>query len=345
MSVFLEVRDVRKRFGSVEALCGVSLELDRDELLAVLGPTGAGKTTLLRVLAGLEAPDSGTVRMDGQGLLGMPPAARDIALVFQNFSLYPDWTVRRNLEFPLRAPGRRETARDIAERVRWAADLLQVGHLLDRPAARLSGGEMQRVAIGRAIVRRPKLFLFDEPLSNLDAKLRESLRVELAELRRRLRVPMVYVTHDQAEALSMGDRVAVLGQGAILQTGSPEEVYRHPVSPEVAAQVGQPPINVVEVESRAGWWTTAEGTRVASGAPAEGEKARAGVRPEDWSLTGGETAGRVRVVEHLGAVKVVLAAWAGTRIRILVPADTAVAPGDEVRPRVSPGKAVLWKAS
>ena len=235
---FLSLAGVTKHYGRVVALAGVDLQVAADELLVVLGPTGAGKTTLLRTVVGLERPDAGTLTLAGQDLTFASPASRDMALVFQNFSLYPDWTVRRNLEFPLRAPGRRLPATEIATRVTWAADLLRITRLLDRPANRLSGGEMQRVAIGRAIVRRPRLFLMDEPLTNLDAKLRETLRVELAVLRRRLRTPMIFVTHDQVEALSMADRIVVLSEGRVLQTGTPEEIYRRPVSPAVARQLG-----------------------------------------------------------------------------------------------------------
>ena len=216
---FLRLQGVCKRFGRVEALRSVSLELGPSELLVVLGPTGAGKTTLLRTIAGLEMPEAGRVEMSGEDITHRLPAGRGVALVFQNFSLYPDWTVRRNMEFPLKAPGRRLKAAEIEERIRWAAFLLRIGDLLERRVEQLSGGEMQRVAIGRAIVRRPRLFLMDEPLTNLDAKLREALRVDLVVLQRELGIPMIYVTHDQAEAMSMGDRIAVLDGGRVLQTG------------------------------------------------------------------------------------------------------------------------------
>ena len=225
---FLSLRGVSKRLGQTQALRGIELEARADELLVVLGPTGAGKTTLLRTIAGLEEPDAGTVHMAGIDVTALDPAARDVALVFQNFSLYPRWSVRRNLEFPLRAPGRNLPEAEIRRRIDWAAEILKITRFLDRDSARLSGGEMQRVAIGRAIVRRPRLFLMDEPLTNLDAKLREALRVELVELRRTLGTPMVFVTHDQAEALSMADRIVVLSEGRILQTGTPREIYERP---------------------------------------------------------------------------------------------------------------------
>ena len=223
---FLSLRGVSKRLGRTEALRAIDLDAGSDELLVVLGPTGAGKTTLLRTIAGLERPDRGAIVMAGRDVTALDPASRDIALVFQNFSLYPRWSVRKNLEFPLRAPGRNIAEEEIQRRIAWAADLLHITRYLDREASRLSGGEMQRVAIGRAIVRRPRLFLMDEPLTNLDAKLREALRVELVELRRELKTPMVFVTHDQAEALSMADRIVVLSEGRILQTGVPREILR-----------------------------------------------------------------------------------------------------------------------
>ena len=180
---------MRRCFGQAEVLSGIDLSLGADEMLVVLGPTGAGKTTLLRIVAGLDAPDAGRVEMGGHEVTHWPPADRDVALVFQHFALYPDWSVRRNLEFPLKAPRRSLSSDELDRRVGWAAELLQTERLLDRPAGRLSGGEMQRVAIGQAIVRRPRLFLFDEPLTNLDAKLRESLRLELALLRQELGIP------------------------------------------------------------------------------------------------------------------------------------------------------------
>ena len=260
---FLTLDAVTKSFGATTALAGINLSLGRDELLVVLGPTGAGKTTLLRTIAGLEQPDGGVVQMAGADVSGHSPAERDVALVFQNFSLYPDWSVRKNMAFPLRAPGRNLDEATIGQRVDWAAALLKITHLMERRATQLSGGEMQRVAIGRAIVRRPRLFLMDEPLTNLDAKLREALRVELVSLRRQLGTPMIFVTHDQAEALSMGDRIVVLSGGRVLQTGTPEEIYRRPVSPTVARQVGQPRINVISVTERDGMYMTTGGRAVA----------------------------------------------------------------------------------
>jgi multiple sugar transport system ATP-binding protein len=336
---FLELTGIAKCFGGTQALAGVDLQVGEDELLVVLGPTGAGKTTLLRTIAGLEAPDAGSVRMAGVDVTGASPADRDVALVFQNFSLYPDWTVRRNLEFPLRAPGRNLPEDEIRRRIDWAAGLLRIGELLERNAARLSGGQMQRVAIGRAIVRRPRLFLMDEPLTNLDAKLRESLRVELAVLRRELKTPMVYVTHDQAEALSMGDRIAVLDAGRILQTGTPEDVYRRPASLLVARQLGQPRINTCEVARRDGWWCAADGTRLQPAGPDGGDRAVLGVRPEDLRLGDGPLTGSVRVVEASGPHLVLVVAAAGVEWHALAEVASVQA-GAAVRLAI--GRAVIW---
>ena len=312
----------------------------------MLGPTGAGKTTLLRTIAGLEQPDAGTITMAGRDVTALDPAARDVALVFQNFSLYPRWSVRRNLEFPLRAPGRNLPEAEIQSRVAWAADLLRITRYLDREASRLSGGEMQRVAIGRAIVRRPRLFLMDEPLTNLDAKLREALRVELVELRRELETPMVFVTHDQAEALSMADRIVVLSEGRILQTGTPREIYERPASPVVALQLGQPAINLLPVRREGGQWRAADGTPLMR-AEASGPGERLlGVRPENVALLGGEAASEavVRVVEHTGPTTTLLVDWLGSRVHIVVPRRAAVRPGDRVHPRIDPARAVLFDA-
>jgi len=318
---FLQARGLSKRFAQTEALRGIDISLGREELLVVLGPTGAGKTTLLRTIAGLETPDAGAILMDGRKITSLAPAARDVAIVFQNFSLYPDRTVRQNLEFPLRAPGRNLSRNEILERVHWAAEILKIGHLLDRPSTRLSGGEMQRVAIGRAIVRRPKIFLMDEPLTNLDAKLRESLRVELLMLQRGLKTPMIFVTHDQTEALSMAHRIVVLSEGRVLQTGTPQEIYRNPSTPEVARQLGQPTINLFQ--------------NLEPGAIV-------GVRPEDISPTGGDIEAIVKVVEDMGPTFVLLVEWMGQDVRIMTAKSRAFHPGDRIFPSFDSSRAIRW---
>ncbi|HEY1534839.1 MAG TPA: ABC transporter ATP-binding protein [Polyangiaceae bacterium] len=340
---FLTLRGVTKLFGARAALDNVDLSLNQDELLVVLGPTGAGKTTLLRTIAGLEQPNRGGLEINGQNALPLSPAERDVALVFQNFSLYPDLSARKNMAFPLRAPGRRLDEAAIRERVEWAAALLKISHLLERKATRLSGGEMQRVAIGRAIVRRPKLFLMDEPLTNLDAKLREALRVELVALRRELGVPMIYVTHDQAEALSMGDRIVVLANGRVLQTGSPEAIYRTPASPEVARQVGQPRINLMQLELHGETWLTKTGHPLfprSAGQPQS--PITVGVRPENVRLTGGAHGVSVELVENTGPAQVAVFTWGGERVHALLEKGAPLKVGDTVFPHVESGHFTIW---
>jgi multiple sugar transport system ATP-binding protein len=350
---FLSVRGLSKRLGRTQALLDISLEAHADELLVVLGPTGAGKTTLLRTIAGLERPDAGAITLAGQDVTARDPAGRDVALVFQNFSLYPRWSVRRNLEFPLRAPGRALAEAEIRGRVEWAADLLKISGFLDREASRLSGGEMQRVAIGRAIVRRPRLFLMDEPLTNLDAKLREALRVELVDLRRELKTPMIFVTHDQAEALSMADRIVVLSEGQILQVGTPREIYERPRSPIVALQLGQPAINLLPVRRVDGHWVAAGGAAPLMPAEAGGPSERLlGFRPEDVEPRGPQTGGDrfagpppdavVEIVEYVGPTTTLVCSWAGARVHIVVPRRSPLRPGDRIHPRINAARALLF---
>ena len=346
---FLTLRGLSKRFGAKQALSGVDLEIRAGELFVVLGPTGAGKTTLLRTIAGLERADSGTIAMDGRDLAARSPAERDVALVFQNFSLYPDWSVRRNLEFPLRAPGRALDEAKIQERVAGAAAILRIEALLDRPARKLSGGEMQRVAIGRAIVREPRLYLMDEPLTNLDAKLREALRVELAVLVRRLGVPMVYVTHDQGEALSMADRIGVLIDGRLEQVGTPREVYSRPVSELVARQLGQPAINVFAAQRDGSRFQALDGTVLCDAPPDAPTRASIGVRPEHLQISSsvaevGGAAARVELVEQAGPHQVIVAHWAGQRVHVLVGRELNFSLGQRVHLRIAAGRAVFWNA-
>lgn len=345
MKTFLQLRGIDKTLGRVRALRGVDLELGDDELLVVLGPTGAGKTTLLRVMAGLERADAGSVHMAGEDVGQWEPAQRDVAFAFQNFALYPDWSVRRNLAFPLRAPGRQLAESEIKRRVDWVAELLRIERLLDRPSVQLSGGEMQRVAIGRCIVRRPRLFLLDEPLTNLDAKLREELRVELALLRRALGIPMVYVTHDGAEALSMADRIAVLSEGRVLQVGAPEIIYRQPNSPLVARQLGQPAINLFRARSQGGHWVVGREGALAPTAVGQGAECTLGVRPEDIEPDGGPSAARVRVVEDAGPTWILLVDWLGVSVHIIADKTRRYDPGQQIWPRVAAERVVSWEAS
>jgi multiple sugar transport system ATP-binding protein len=242
----LTLKNLSKSFGEVAALHNLSLEIQDQEFFVLLGPTGAGKTTTLRCVAGLEKPESGEIWIGEDLVNDWSAANRDVALVFQQYSLYPNYTVRKNLEFPLKSRLRRISAKEIDLRVKKAAETLRISHLLERRTDRLSGGEMQRVAIGRAIVRQPRLFLMDEPLSNLDAKLRELLRSELQELHLKLGATLVFVTHDQVEAMTMGDRIGVLREGQLVQVGTPYDVYNVPRDIFVASFIGTPPINLFD---------------------------------------------------------------------------------------------------
>ncbi|MGH3476877.1 MAG: ABC transporter ATP-binding protein [Nocardioidaceae bacterium] len=246
MSVAVEVKNLKKMYdgGSVYAVDGVDLATEEGEYLVLLGPSGCGKTTLLRTIAGLEQPTEGEVLIDGSVVNGLPPRVRKIAMVFQSYALYPHKTVLANIVFPLKAENIDRAERE--EKARWAADLLGIGHLTDRKPRQLSGGERQRVALARAIVREPHVFLLDEPLSNLDAKLRASARDELKRFQQRVGTTTVYVTHDQAEAMGLGDRIAVMDQGRVRQVGHPVEVYDHPADTFVATFIGSPPMNLVK---------------------------------------------------------------------------------------------------
>src|SRR6187402_259145 len=242
----IQLKNISKTFGNHTALRGLNLDIADGEFFVLLGETGAGKTTTLRIIAGLEKPTEGQVLIDGVDVADWGAAERDVALVLQQYSLYPRYTVRQNLEFPLKSKLRRVPDSEIAERVARVAATLRIEHLLDRKTDRLSGGEMQRVSIGRAIVRKPRVFLMDEPLSALDAKLREALRTELKNLQMSLGATFLFVTHDQIEAMSMGDRIGVLDGGRLIQTGTPYEIYNNPRNTFVASFVGSPPMNLVD---------------------------------------------------------------------------------------------------
>ena len=240
--------DVSKKYGTVEAVRGLSLSIADGELVVLLGPTGAGKTTTLRLIAGLERPDRGDVAIQGRVVTNEVPAERDVAFVFQQYSLYPHLTVYDNLAFPLRSPARRMDEKTIRRRVQQVSELLHIEQKLDNRATALSGGEMQRVAIGRALVREPAVYLMDEPLSSLDAKLRAELRLELKRIQRELGTTILYVTHDQIEAMTMADRIGVMNEGALIQQGTPREIYERPNSAYVASRLGTPVINLIPAE-------------------------------------------------------------------------------------------------
>jgi multiple sugar transport system ATP-binding protein len=245
----VEVREIRKSFGAGNpAVDGISLTCKDGEYLVLLGPSGCGKTTLLRMIAGLEHPTGGDVLIGGRSVRGLPPRARKIAMVFQSYALYPHKRVEQNISFPLEAQGLSREER--LEKVKWASGLLGIGHLLQRKPRQLSGGERQRVALARALVREPQVFLLDEPLSNLDAKLRASARLELKQFQQRVGISTIYVTHDQVEAMGLGDRIAVLNLGRLQQIGTPEEIYHQPANTFVATFVGSPPMNLLQRDGK-----------------------------------------------------------------------------------------------
>jgi multiple sugar transport system ATP-binding protein len=306
----VEVKNVTKAFGSVEVIKGVDLNVKEREFVVFVGPSGCGKSTLLRMIAGLEEITSGEVLIDGVLVNDVPPDARGLAMVFQSYALYPHMTVADNMGFALRLAGvAREERRT---KVLAAARILQLEALLDRKPGQLSGGQRQRVAIGRAIVRNPKVFLFDEPLSNLDAALRVQMRVELAKLHRDLKATIVYVTHDQVEAMTMADRIVVLSAGRVEQVGSPLELYHHPRNKFVAGFIGSPTMNFIEVQATA---TSSQGVTVklpsgstltvpvASANVSAGDTLTLGARPEHLKVgPSGAFGGPVMVVERLGGL-------------------------------------------
>jgi ABC-type sugar transport system ATPase subunit len=316
------------------ALADLTLEVADGELLALVGPSGCGKSTVLRLLAGLETPTRGVIRIGGRDVAGLPPQERNVAMVFQDYALYPHLSVRDNLEFPLRM--RRAPRAERRERVARVAELLSLGGLLERQPRQLSGGERQRVAMGRALVREPDVFLLDEPLSNLDAKLRVQVRAEIAELRRRAPTTMLYVTHDQVEALTLGDRVAVLERGRLQQVASPAELYARPANRFVAGFIGSPPMNFLPA-------------RLLPGARADGEVV-AGVRPEALRLGGAGVAGAlaatVEQVEALGHETLVHVRLGAADARWVVrePGMARHATGEAVTVHVAPEAVHLFAA-
>ena len=330
----VELRNITKRFTDVVALSDVSFTVQDKEFFVLLGPTGAGKTTTLRVIAALARQDEGSILFDGEPVDELGPADRDVAMVFQQYSLYPTMTVFDNLAFPLRSPLRKVPEADIRTRVTEVAEVLRISHLLERKTARLSGGEMQRVAIGRAIVRNPRVFLMDEPLSNLDAKLRESLRVELQHLQKTQGDTTLFVTHDQIEALTMADRIAVLDKGRIVQVGTPEDIYDRPVTTFVATLVGTPRINLLEARQEDGT-IAAAGAGLHLPAPAQVQLPASllvGIRPEDVALSpDGQFGGEVTLTEPLGVETIIHIRTGSQIILSLFPGMSPLRVGDTVR--------------
>ena len=244
----VEFKGVSKEFGGVKAVNNVDLEVRDGELLVLLGPSGSGKTTLMRLCAGLERLTNGKIVVDGKEINDLPPRKREIAMVFQTYALYPHKSVYENIAFPLKVQGLKQE--EIREKVEWATGLFNIGHLLDRKPSQLSGGERQRVAISRAVVRKPQVFLMDEPLSNLDAKVRDFARGELKKFQQEIGVTTIFVTHDQIEAMGLGDRIAILNKGRLRQIGTPHDIYNNPADTFVAGFIGTPPMNFLEQDGK-----------------------------------------------------------------------------------------------
>jgi multiple sugar transport system ATP-binding protein len=316
----ITLQAVTKRFADIQAVKDLSISIADGEFLVILGPSGAGKTTLLRLVAGLERPDRGAIAIGGLDVTRQPPAARDVAFVFQQYSLYPHLNVYDNLAFPLRSPARRMPEVEIRRRVTTVAEKLRISHKLENPATRLSGGEMQRVAIGRALVREPQVYLMDEPLSSLDAKLRADLRVELKRIQMELGATVLYVTHDQVEAMTMATRIGVLNQGEMLQLGTPREVYEQPNSIYVAARLGMPQINLLPAEALPGLNVSKEAATI-------------GVRTEHLQICapeGAAFAARVHRIEHLGDQSHVHLEFQGRSLITLASPSQTFAHNDQV---------------
>ncbi|MEF2071668.1 ABC transporter ATP-binding protein [Consotaella aegiceratis] len=297
----IDLKDVRKSFGAVEIIKGVDLSVEEGEFVIFVGPSGCGKSTLLRLISGLEEATDGHILIDGDDVTGKPPAERGLSMVFQSYALYPHKTVRENMGFGLQVARTPKT--EIAERVQSAAAVLKLEELLDRRPKELSGGQRQRVAIGRSIVREPRAFLFDEPLSNLDAALRVEMRLEIAKLHQRLKATMIYVTHDQVEAMTLADRIVVLQKGRIEQVGSPIELYQKPANLFVAQFIGSPKMNVVPCRGTAGAVSFSGGGSFPL-ARATPEAIHFGVRPEHIRLVeagAGSIDGVIDVIERLGS--------------------------------------------
>ncbi|MFB9981627.1 ABC transporter ATP-binding protein [Mesorhizobium kowhaii] len=333
----LEIRDIRKSYGSVETLKGIDIALQSGEFLVLLGSSGCGKSTLLNIIAGLAEATTGDVLIGGRSILGVHPKNRDIAMVFQSYALYPNLTVHRNIGFGLEMRGVAADERDKA--VREAAKLLQIETLLDRKPSQLSGGQRQRVAIGRALVRKPQVFLFDEPLSNLDAKLRLEMRTELKRLHQMLQTTIVYVTHDQIEAMTLATRIAVMRDGRIEQLGTPEEIYNQPATLYVAGFVGAPSMNMLQAVVADGRLAIAD-TNVRIPVPAryrnsarDGAKVVVGIRPEALRVATGAATDlslpvEIEVVELTGPELVTTARIGPQRLTACLPPRTRLAKGE-----------------
>jgi multiple sugar transport system ATP-binding protein len=339
-------RDVRKAFGATQILHGVSIDIQDGEFCVLVGPSGCGKSTLLRMIAGLENITAGDIAIGDTVVNTMPPKERDVAMVFQNYALYPHMTVEANMAFSLMLRGTDKA--EIDRRVQQAAGILGLTPLLERFPRQLSGGQRQRVAMGRAIVRDPQVFLFDEPLSNLDAKLRVAMRTEIKELHQRLKTTTIYVTHDQVEAMTMADKIVVMHDGRVEQIGAPLDLYDRPDNMFVAGFIGSPAMNFVRGTINGGSFEGGGGIHLPmSTAPAgsAGRPAVYGIRPEHFALADDGAEAEVRVVEPTGSELLVAAKLGGDDVIAVFHERHKFRPGDKIRLKPNPGLVHLFDAS
>ena len=327
----VKIENVSINFGTTAALSNINFEVKNSEFFILLGPTGAGKTTTLRLISGLERPDSGKILIDGIDVTKVQPAYRDTAFVFQQYSLYPNYSVFDNLAFPLRSPLRKESPEKIKQRVLEIATLLKIENKLNNSATELSGGEMQRVAIGRALVRTPNIYLMDEPLSSLDAKLRGNLRVELKRIQKELGATILYVTHDQIEAMTMADRIGVLREGELIQIGTPSEIYSSPADTYVACRLGSPQINLLPKD-------------LFDFPEIPAETKTLGIRPEDVILGSSKMEGTVSGIENLGADTILLLNFNEHEVFAYADPRKTYSYGDVLKVGINPEKALFFDA-
>ena len=343
----LHIKGIRKAFGKgdkmVEVLKRIDIDVAPGEFLILVGPSGCGKSTLLNIIAGLEEPTEGELHIGGKNVIGTPPAQRDIAMVFQSYALYPTMTVADNIGFALEMRKVPKAERD--QRIHEVAKMLQIEHLLDRRPAQLSGGQRQRVAMGRALARQPQLFLFDEPLSNLDAKLRVEMRAEIKRLHQASGITSVYVTHDQVEAMTLGSRIAVMKGGVVQQLGTPDEIYNRPANTYVATFIGSPTMNLLRGGVQAAGQFGIEGASLPLAPPTSTPEMLLGVRPEHLQMRDDAPwRGTVSVVEPTGPDTYVMVDTAAGNVTLRTDAQTRVQPGDHVGLAVEPANAHWFNA-
>src|SRR5271163_312509 len=345
----VEIRGVRKAFGSAGVIHGVDISIRDGEFVVLVGPSGCGKTTLLRMVAGLENITAGEIRIGGRVVNDLPPKERDIAMVFQNYALYPHMTVAANMAFSMKLRGAPKN--EIEARVNRAAEILGLSQLLARFPRQLSGGQRQRVAMGRAIVRDPQVFLFDEPLSNLDAKLRVAMRTEIKELHQRLKTTTVYVTHDQIEAMTMADKIVVMHDGIVEQIGAPLDLYDRPDNQFVASFIGSPAMNFLKGKVKANGVATFEGPNgvklplATAPANSDGRPAVYGVRPEHFTIADDGAEAEIVVVEPTGSETQVFAKLGGEQVVAVFRERHQFNPGDKVRLKPEPSLVHLFDES